>query len=135
MRCIVASSDIGCRVPEQPDEPSASARRGLPHLFAGLALGRRLSHDAHILLLTLTAGFPGVLVSMILIWGGDYTAKVQWTLTLFIVGAWLGFSFAVRERVVTPLQTLSNPSWPGSRDSSRRRPARATFDQLAQKRH
>ena len=45
---------------------------------------------------------------MILIWGGDYTAKVQWTLSLFILGGWLGFSFAVRERVVTPLQTLSN---------------------------
>ncbi len=45
---------------------------------------------------------------MILIWWGDYTAKVQWTLSLFILGGWLGFSFAVRERVVTPLQTLSN---------------------------
>jgi nitrogen fixation/metabolism regulation signal transduction histidine kinase len=45
---------------------------------------------------------------MILVWGGDYTAKVQWTLSLLILGAWLGLSFAVRERVVTPLQTLSN---------------------------
>ena len=45
---------------------------------------------------------------MILIWGGDHTAKVQWTLSLFILGGWLGFSFAVRERVVTLLQTLSN---------------------------
>ena len=108
MLCIVASSDIGCSVPDQPTEPIENTRHGTPHLFAGSAPGRRLSHDAHILLLTFTAGFPGVCVSMILIWGGDYTAKVQWTLTLFIVGAWLGFSFAVRERVVTPLQTLSN---------------------------
>jgi nitrogen fixation/metabolism regulation signal transduction histidine kinase len=45
---------------------------------------------------------------MTLIWNGDYTAKVQWTLSLVIVSAWLGFSFSVRERVVTPLQTLSN---------------------------
>jgi nitrate/nitrite-specific signal transduction histidine kinase len=45
---------------------------------------------------------------MILIWGGDYTAKVQWTLSLVILGSWLGLSFSVRERVVTPLQTLSN---------------------------
>jgi len=95
-------------VPEQPGEPTERARPGIPHRFAGPARGRRLSHDAHVLLLTLAAGFPGVLVSMILIWGGDYTAKVQWTLTLFIAGAWLGFSFAVRERVITPLQTLSN---------------------------
>ena len=40
-----------------------------------------MSHDVHILLLTLT---------------------------LFIVGGWHGFSCVVRERVVTPLQTLSN---------------------------
>jgi len=33
---------------------------------------------------------------------------VQWTLTVLIVGAWLGFALAVRERVVFPLQTLSN---------------------------
>ena len=69
---------------------------------------RGLSHDTHVLLLALAAGLPGVVVSMFLIWGGDYTAKVQWTLSLFILGGWLGFSFAVRERVVTPLQTLSN---------------------------
>jgi hypothetical protein len=61
-------------VPEQPDEPIEpiepieNARQGIPHRFAGPAPGRRLSHDAHILLLTLTAGFPGVLISMILIW-------------------------------------------------------------------
>ncbi|HXV61952.1 MAG TPA: PAS domain-containing sensor histidine kinase, partial [Vicinamibacteria bacterium] len=76
-----------------------------------LALAARrkhLSHDLRIFLLALTAGLPGVVVTMILIWGGDYTAKVQWTVTLFVVGGWLGFSQAVRERVVTPLQTLSN---------------------------
>ncbi|MGH9800087.1 MAG: sensor histidine kinase, partial [Blastocatellia bacterium] len=34
--------------------------------------------------------------------------KVQWTLTLFIVSFWLGCAYALRERVVMPLQTLSN---------------------------
>jgi nitrogen fixation/metabolism regulation signal transduction histidine kinase len=45
---------------------------------------------------------------MIMLWGGDYTPKVQWTLSVVIMGFWLGFSFALRERVVLPLQTLSN---------------------------
>jgi hypothetical protein len=71
-------------------------------------LRRRLSYDLHIFLIALGAGLPAVAVSMILVWGGDHTAKVQWTLSLLILGFWLGFSFAVRERVVTPLQTLSN---------------------------
>jgi nitrogen fixation/metabolism regulation signal transduction histidine kinase len=69
---------------------------------------RRLTHDLAIFLLALGAGLPAVAVSMILIWGGDYTPKVQWTLSLVILGSWLGLSFSVRERVVTPLQTLSN---------------------------
>jgi len=45
---------------------------------------------------------------MCVLWGGDYSAKVQWTLTVFILSLWLGFAFALRERVVFPLQTLSN---------------------------
>ncbi len=45
---------------------------------------------------------------MILLWTGDYTPKVQWTLTVFVLGVWTGCSFSVRHRVVLPLQTLSN---------------------------
>ena len=51
---------------------------------------------------------PAALISLILLWTGDYTPKVQWTLTVFIVAFCLGFAFALRERVVLPLQTLSN---------------------------
>ena len=69
---------------------------------------RRLHHDLRIMLMCLGAGSPGVLVSMIMLWGGDYTPKVQWTLSVVIIGFWLGFALAVRERVITPLQTLSN---------------------------
>ncbi len=60
------------------------------------------------LLLALAAGFAGVLVSLMLLWTGDFTPKVQWTLTLLIVGFWLSFAFAVRSAVARPLQTLSN---------------------------
>jgi nitrogen fixation/metabolism regulation signal transduction histidine kinase len=68
----------------------------------------RLRFDQRILLLALTAGLPAALVALILLWTGDYTPKVQWTLTVFIVGVWTGCSFSVRRRVVLPLQTLSN---------------------------
>jgi nitrogen fixation/metabolism regulation signal transduction histidine kinase len=69
---------------------------------------RSLSHDSRIVLMAWLAGLPGSLLSLFLIWTGDYTLKVQWTLTVLIIGAWLGFSLAVRTRVVFPLQTLSN---------------------------
>jgi len=58
--------------------------------------------------MALIAGVPGVVVAMILLWTGDLQPKVQWTLSLFIFSVWLGFAFAVRERFVRPLQTLSN---------------------------
>jgi PAS domain S-box-containing protein len=67
-----------------------------------------LSHESRILALALAAGLPGAAVSLLLLWLGDFTPKVQWTLTLVVVGIWWSFAFAVRERVVYPLQTLSN---------------------------
>ena len=54
------------------------------------------------------SALPGALISLIFLWTGDYTPKVQWTLTVVIVAFCLGFAFALRERVVLPLQTLSN---------------------------
>jgi PAS domain S-box-containing protein len=61
-----------------------------------------------VLLLALAAGAPAVIVSMALLWGGDFTPKVRWTLTIIIVGCWWAVSAALRHRVVYPLQTLSN---------------------------
>jgi len=58
--------------------------------------------------MALGAGLPGTAIALILLWRGDFSGKVQWTLTLFIVGLWWGMSIALRDRVVYPLQTLSN---------------------------
>ncbi len=58
--------------------------------------------------MALASALPGAAISLIFLWTGDYTPKVQWTLTVLIVTFCLGFAFALRERVVLPLQTLSN---------------------------
>ena len=69
----------------------------------------RLSHDQRVLVMALASALPGALVALILLWTGAYTAKVQWTLTVLIVDLLASASpFALRERVVAPLQTLSN---------------------------
>ena len=68
----------------------------------------RLSHDRRILLMALASALPGAAISLIFLWTGDFTPKVQWTLTVLILAFCLGFAFALRERVVLPLQTLSN---------------------------
>lgn len=58
--------------------------------------------------MALASALPGTLISLTFLWTGPYTPKVQWTLTVIIVTFCLGFAFALRERVVLPLQTLSN---------------------------
>ena len=68
----------------------------------------RLTHERHVTLLAVLAALPAAGVALILLWSGDFTAKVQWTLSALIVGTWLGFALALRERVVRPLQTISN---------------------------
>src|SRR5437868_1053807 len=67
-----------------------------------------LGYEGRIVSLALMAGLPGSVTSLWILWTMDFQARTQWTLTVLIVGAWLGFAFAVRERVVFPLQTLSN---------------------------
>jgi nitrogen fixation/metabolism regulation signal transduction histidine kinase len=69
---------------------------------------RKLSYESRILFLAFMGGLPATIVSLVLLWGGDFSSKVQWTLTILIVGFWLGFATALRDRVVMPLQTLSN---------------------------
>ena len=68
----------------------------------------RFYYERRIFLLALVAGLPGSAVALILLWTKIEDPKIQWTLTVLIVGCWLGFTGAVRERVVFPLRTLSN---------------------------
>jgi len=69
---------------------------------------RSLTYERRVQLLALAAGLPGSLVALLLLWLGPYSSQTAWTLTLFIVGAWLGFAASLRHRVVFSLQTLSN---------------------------
>ncbi len=58
--------------------------------------------------MALAAGLPALVLALALLWAGDYSAKVFWTLAVLVVGCWLGFSFALQARVIRPLQTLAN---------------------------
>ena len=69
---------------------------------------KKIGHERHVLLLALLAGLPAVVVSLFLLWTGDFTARVQWTLSILILSFWLGYAFALKGRVVVPLYTLSN---------------------------
>jgi two-component system nitrogen regulation sensor histidine kinase NtrY len=67
-----------------------------------------LLYERRILFLALAAGLGSTLVAMILLWAGPYSSKLQWTLTVVMIVAWLSFAFTAQNRVVFPLRTLSN---------------------------
>ena len=77
-------------------------------LDPALRRGSRLKFERRVTLLALLAGFPAVLLCAWLLWYDNYTGRIQWTVDLFLVLAWLGISFNLKQRIVRPLQTLSN---------------------------
>ncbi|MEX2262209.1 MAG: ATP-binding protein [Bryobacteraceae bacterium] len=69
---------------------------------------KRATYDRRIFWTAILCGLPGSVIALLLLWYGDYSARAQWTLGLIIVCAWLGFALSLKERVIFPLQTLSN---------------------------
>jgi hypothetical protein len=65
-------------------------------------------HERRVFWLTLLGGFPAVALAIALLWLGDYAPRIQWTLGGIMTLIWLIAAFMVRERVVRPLQTVSN---------------------------
>jgi PAS domain S-box-containing protein len=65
-------------------------------------------HERLVFRYTLLAGLPAVVTALAFTWTGGHSDRVEWTLTLAILLPWFAFAFAVRERVIRPLQTVSN---------------------------
>jgi len=68
----------------------------------------RPSHEGRVLLLALLAPLPAVALALALLWTGAHAARVQWTLSVLAVGAWLAGAFALKDRVVRALQNIAN---------------------------
>ncbi len=79
-----------------------------PTLDPALKRGRTLQFERRVTLLSLLAGLPAVALCALLLWLGDYSTRTQLTIDLFLVLGWLVVAFKLKERIVRPLQTLSN---------------------------
>ena len=90
----------------QPQRALSPPGRAWP-LSLGVIAGR-LTHESRVFALAILAGAAGSGTALGLLWFGEYDDKVRWTLTLFVLLCWLSFAMATRERVVRPLQTISN---------------------------
>jgi nitrogen fixation/metabolism regulation signal transduction histidine kinase len=78
-----------------------------PHRGSGSSRVR-LSVESRVPLIVLLGGLPAVIISLIWLWTGDHGIEVRWTLTVVVVVSWLLAAAIARERVIRPLQTLSN---------------------------
>jgi two-component system nitrogen regulation sensor histidine kinase NtrY len=67
-----------------------------------------LSHDKAIFAYALLGGFPAVVFTFIWLWSSDHATDTKATVILFVLATWIGFAAAAKERVVRPLQTMSN---------------------------
>jgi nitrogen fixation/metabolism regulation signal transduction histidine kinase len=92
-------------ITDKPEEKRVATR---PRNEARGSRRRSLSLEGRALVLALVSGLPAVVAALVLLWIHDHEAKTQWTLTVLIVGFWLGFGLSLRERVIRPLQTISN---------------------------
>jgi len=68
----------------------------------------RLAVESRVPVIVLLGGLPGVIISLVWLWTGEHGIEVRWTLSVVVVGAWLAAAAIARERVIRPIQTLSN---------------------------
>jgi len=54
------------------------------------------------------AALPGLILALVLLWTGEFAARVRWMLTILVVVAWLLLTVGLRNRVVRPLQMAAN---------------------------
>src|SRR5437762_3994518 len=109
---VAARSTAGCKsmgYHEPVTTPTKPTREPSTISYIDLAArGARLKFERRVTLLAMAAGFPGVALCALLLWLDGYTSRVQWTVDLLLVCLWLGFAASLKNRVVRPLQTLSN---------------------------
>ena len=67
-----------------------------------------LSYDRRLTLLAIAAGLPPIGAFLALLWMGSYSWLVGASAATLVVGLWIGLVVLLRERIVRPLQTVSN---------------------------
>ena len=69
---------------------------------------KRISYDKFILLVALLIGIPSTAVAELLLWTGNSSGELKWTVTFFLALAWLIGASILQRQIMRPLQTLSN---------------------------
>ena len=68
----------------------------------------RLKYEYRLLLWAALGALPGLGLAEWFLWSSDYSVWTKLTLTVLAAGSWVLVAHGLRERVVRPLQTISN---------------------------
>jgi two-component system nitrogen regulation sensor histidine kinase NtrY len=66
------------------------------------------AHERRILALALVAGAPAMVAAIALLFVGEYSVRLRWSMAIVLVGLWVSAAVLLRDRVARPLRTLSN---------------------------
>jgi PAS domain S-box-containing protein len=66
------------------------------------------SFELRVLLHALAVGLPATAAALLLLWLGPYSDRVRWIFSISLLFAWWALAGGLLQRVVRPLQTLSN---------------------------
>jgi nitrogen fixation/metabolism regulation signal transduction histidine kinase len=67
-----------------------------------------LPFERRVLLWALITGLPGVSIALLLLWWDEHGDTLRWTASVIVLLLWWAFAATLRDKVVRPLQTLSN---------------------------
>ena len=98
---------MGYHEPVSTPPKSPKATQTFTHLDP-TGRGSHLKFEGRVTALTMAAGLPAVALCAFLLWYDGYSSRVQWTVDLLLIFFWLAISASLKNRVVRPLQTLSN---------------------------
>lgn len=65
-------------------------------------------YDRAVVLHAVAVALPGLVLALVLLWTGDQTARMRWTLTALVILASVLLTLGLRSRVVRPLQMTAN---------------------------
>jgi PAS domain S-box-containing protein len=65
-------------------------------------------YESQVTRLALLTGLPGVVVALYLLWTNGASPRLFWTVAVVLGGTWAVATVMLRDKVVRPLQTLSN---------------------------
>ena len=88
--------------------PEPSKHTTFTSLDPSVKTGGRLTFERRVTILAILAGLPAVGLCALLLWVDGYSGRTQWTVDLLLLFLWLGIAINLKQRIIRPLQTLSN---------------------------